>query len=219
MVSNTASKRPRRSPRYIARKGSICVDGVSLTVNRVKGRELRSQPDPAHPQGHHARAGCRRAMLSTSKWTWSRATWRAFSTRAAHRGEPTRGNAFHAGCFRRCAFRSHACGRPDHCRSALCAAPWIGDSGCGARARSNCRVRRCCRQTRSHYAPDGSVIPHPVLSPDAVAADPALSPDAVSADPALSPDACRSGAHRRMQCARSVRSRPTPCRADAGALA
>lgn len=29
---------PKSLARYIARKGSICVDGVSLTVNRVKGR-------------------------------------------------------------------------------------------------------------------------------------------------------------------------------------
>ena len=28
---------PRSLTRYIARKGSICIDGVSLTVNRVKG--------------------------------------------------------------------------------------------------------------------------------------------------------------------------------------
>ncbi len=28
---------PRTLARYIARKGSICIDGVSLTVNRVKG--------------------------------------------------------------------------------------------------------------------------------------------------------------------------------------
>jgi riboflavin synthase len=28
---------PRELTRYIARKGSICVDGVSLTVNRVDG--------------------------------------------------------------------------------------------------------------------------------------------------------------------------------------
>ena len=41
------------------------------------------------------------------------------------------------------------------------------------------------------YAPDGSVIPDPVLSPDAVRADPVLSPDAVRADPVLSPDAVR----------------------------
>ena len=30
-------KAPRELARYIARKGSICVDGVSLTVNRVRG--------------------------------------------------------------------------------------------------------------------------------------------------------------------------------------
>ncbi len=29
---------PRKLARYIARKGSICVDGVSLTVNKAKGR-------------------------------------------------------------------------------------------------------------------------------------------------------------------------------------
>jgi riboflavin synthase len=28
---------PKKLARYIARKGSICIDGVSLTVNRVKG--------------------------------------------------------------------------------------------------------------------------------------------------------------------------------------
>jgi len=31
---------PAELARYIAHKGSICVDGISLTVNRVKGREL-----------------------------------------------------------------------------------------------------------------------------------------------------------------------------------
>ena len=31
-------KAPKALSRYIARKGSICIDGVSLTVNRVKGR-------------------------------------------------------------------------------------------------------------------------------------------------------------------------------------
>jgi len=33
-------KVPRALSRYIARKGSICIDGVSLTVNRVKGRSF-----------------------------------------------------------------------------------------------------------------------------------------------------------------------------------
>ena len=30
-------KAPRKLARYVARKGSICVDGVSLTVNRARG--------------------------------------------------------------------------------------------------------------------------------------------------------------------------------------
>ena len=36
--SEYAVKAPRELARYIARKGSVCIDGVSLTVNRVKGR-------------------------------------------------------------------------------------------------------------------------------------------------------------------------------------
>jgi hypothetical protein len=55
------------------------------------------------------------------------------------------------------------------------------------------------------YAPDGSVIPDavltpeatqggPVLSPDAVRSDAALSPDAVPSDPALTPEATQGGA-------------------------
>jgi riboflavin synthase len=33
-------KAPRALARYIARKGSICVDGVSLTVNQVRGADF-----------------------------------------------------------------------------------------------------------------------------------------------------------------------------------
>ena len=33
-----AFRLPRALARYVARKGSICVDGVSLTVNRVRGQ-------------------------------------------------------------------------------------------------------------------------------------------------------------------------------------
>ena len=31
---------PRELARYVARKGSICIDGVSLTVNRVRGAQF-----------------------------------------------------------------------------------------------------------------------------------------------------------------------------------
>ena len=34
---NLKIRAPRKLARYVARKGSICVDGVSLTVNRVRG--------------------------------------------------------------------------------------------------------------------------------------------------------------------------------------
>lgn len=51
----------------------------------------------------------------------------------------------------------------------------------------------CTSETiAQRYAPDGSVIPDEVLSPDQAQGDPALSPDAVRADPALSPDAVRA---------------------------
>jgi riboflavin synthase len=33
-------KVPKALSRYVARKGSICIDGVSLTVNRAKGRSF-----------------------------------------------------------------------------------------------------------------------------------------------------------------------------------
>ena len=36
--SEYSFKVPKKLARYIARKGSICINGVSLTVNRVKGR-------------------------------------------------------------------------------------------------------------------------------------------------------------------------------------
>lgn len=41
---------PEEFARYVAKKGSICVDGVSLTVNEVKGRvfELNIIPHTAH---------------------------------------------------------------------------------------------------------------------------------------------------------------------------
>ena len=37
---NLQVKSPKELASYIARKGSICIDGVSLTVNRVKGRSF-----------------------------------------------------------------------------------------------------------------------------------------------------------------------------------
>ena len=55
---------PPALARYLALQGSIAVDGVSLTVNRVAdsadGLRLQRQPDPAHGRAHHlARPGRR----------------------------------------------------------------------------------------------------------------------------------------------------------------
>ena len=40
---------PKELARYIARKGSITVDGVSLTTNRVERRRVLHQPDSRTP--------------------------------------------------------------------------------------------------------------------------------------------------------------------------
>ena len=47
---------PAELARFIAAKGSIAVQGVSLTVNGVDGRALSRQPDPAHAGRHDAAA-------------------------------------------------------------------------------------------------------------------------------------------------------------------
>ena len=46
---------PAPLARYIARKGSVCIDGVSLTVNEVERRPFRRQPDSAYARGDDAR--------------------------------------------------------------------------------------------------------------------------------------------------------------------
>lgn len=56
-------------------------------------------------------------------------------------------------------------------------------------------VLLCATQAfAQRYAPDGSVIPDSVLTPEETQGGPVLSPDAVPADPALSPDAVRPDA-------------------------
>ena len=51
---------PEELAKYIARKGSITVNGVSLTTNAVEGSPLHDQPDPAHAGGDDARRNRRR---------------------------------------------------------------------------------------------------------------------------------------------------------------
>ena len=40
---------PAELARFIAAKGSVAIDGISLTVNEVDGQPLRRQHHPAHP--------------------------------------------------------------------------------------------------------------------------------------------------------------------------
>ena len=48
---------PAALARFIAQKGSVALDGVSLTVNEVAGDELLGADHPAHARGHdHRRA-------------------------------------------------------------------------------------------------------------------------------------------------------------------
>ena len=49
---------PAELARYIARKGSIAVDGVSLTVNARRGIALRGERHPPYARGDHPRAPC-----------------------------------------------------------------------------------------------------------------------------------------------------------------
>ena len=55
--------------RYVVEKGSITVDGVSLTVAARSDGVVRRQPDPDHPGAHHPRAARARATPSTSRST------------------------------------------------------------------------------------------------------------------------------------------------------
>ena len=51
---------PAPLARYVAPKGSVAVDGVSLTVNEVADGELRGEHHSAHAVGHDARRPGRR---------------------------------------------------------------------------------------------------------------------------------------------------------------
>ena len=55
-----AIEAPDELSRYIAPKGSIAVDGVSLTINAVDGVAIYRQPDPAHADRHDPWTTCRR---------------------------------------------------------------------------------------------------------------------------------------------------------------
>ena len=71
----TPGARPARSgpdarlPRYLVEKGSVTVDGISLTVVERGRRRLHGGRHPPHRGGHHPRAPRRRATGSTWRST------------------------------------------------------------------------------------------------------------------------------------------------------
>ena len=65
---------PSALARYVVEKGSIAVDGVSLTVSAVERRRrpralVRGQPDPHHPPRDHAGRRAPRGIRSTWRST------------------------------------------------------------------------------------------------------------------------------------------------------
>ena len=67
---------PPRLLRYCVEKGSIAVDGVSLTVADSRRRGLRGRTRAAHARGDHTRRSRAPATRSTSRPTSSPSTWR-----------------------------------------------------------------------------------------------------------------------------------------------
>ena len=71
---------PEALARFIAPKGSVALNGTSLTVNEVEGAIVRRQPHPAHQRGDDLGRRRRWATGSTSRSTRWRATWRGCRT-------------------------------------------------------------------------------------------------------------------------------------------
>ena len=71
---SSGSALPAELARYVAEKGSIAVDGVSLTVTAVGAGLVRGRPDPRDPAGDDARAARPSATRSTSRSTCSPST-------------------------------------------------------------------------------------------------------------------------------------------------
>ncbi len=71
---------PAALARFIAAKGSVAVNGISLTVNEVDGGRVRRQHHPAHARPHRSRraAAGRRSTSRSTRWP---ATWRAWPRR------------------------------------------------------------------------------------------------------------------------------------------
>ena len=66
---------PAALSRFVIEKGSIAVDGVSLTVNSLPGQHLHGERHPPHRQGDHPGRPARWGTGSTWKRTSSASTW------------------------------------------------------------------------------------------------------------------------------------------------
>ena len=71
---SSSSAAAAASPSCWFPKGSVAIDGVSLTVVGVEGERLRRRADPAHAGEHHAGRSARPGSASTSKPTCSAST-------------------------------------------------------------------------------------------------------------------------------------------------
>ena len=67
---------PDALARFVAPKGSVALNGTSLTVNEVEGAEFGVNLIPHTRSHHHLGRGARRATSSTSRSTPSPATSR-----------------------------------------------------------------------------------------------------------------------------------------------
>ena len=65
--SGSGSRFPDDLDRYVVEKGSITIDGVSLTVAAVGSGWLRGRTDPAHPRRHHSRLAPGSVIRSISR--------------------------------------------------------------------------------------------------------------------------------------------------------
>ena len=66
---------PAELARYVVEKGSIAVDGVSLTVAAVVPGRVHRGVDPHHIGTTPRSDSARRGIPSTSRSTWSPSTW------------------------------------------------------------------------------------------------------------------------------------------------
>ena len=73
---------PAALARFIAPKGSVALNGISLTVNEVDRDDVRREHHPAHARPYRPGGAGRPAPASTSRSTRWPATWRGLAETA-----------------------------------------------------------------------------------------------------------------------------------------